>query len=40
MNIVIDPITGFYLVGAIVLLGMILLALPTILTKRHIPKLH
>lgn len=34
MAIVIDPLTGFYIVGALVLLALVLLALPTIFKKK------
>lgn len=33
MQIIIDPLTGFYIVGAIVVLGLILLTLPTLIHR-------
>jgi len=33
MNITIDPLTGFYIAGAIALLIMVLIALPTLIAN-------
>lgn len=38
MNLVIDQLTGFYIVGAIIMLALVLLALPTILKKSGVLK--
>ena len=38
MNIVIDPLTGFYIVSAIIILIIAVMALPTMLKKSGVLK--